>query len=354
MSEEKITIRKGDDMHVHFRTGDILKTVVGFTARQFKRAVIMPNTTNPNTGKPAPILTADNARRYYAEITNRCGNEFDPLMTIQITDNTTPEIIAEAKKAGVIAGKVYPLGVTTNSQNGLRSYREMDHVWEAMEQAGMLLLLHGESPEPDVFCLDREEKFLSVLEEISEGFPKLKIVLEHITTAPAVQAVRALDNVAATITAHHLLLTLDDVVGDKLSPHNFCKPLAKRPHDRQALIASATSGSPKFFFGSDSAPHLRLNKECSQGCAGCFTAPIALPLLTQVFEEIGALDKLENFTSKFGTDFYGLPQNVGAITLVKKDWVVPNEYRMPCFVSDKSAEIVPFMAGQTLHWQVAE
>lgn len=330
-------IMKGDDMHLHFRRGKIMQAVVGFTAKQFKRAVVMPN-TDP------PILTADDAVKYWNEIRSCCTGEFEPLMTIQITEATTPSMIIDAKKVGVVAGKIYPHGVTTNSHNGVSDFRKIARVLYTMQQENMLLLLHGESPDPNVFCLDREEKFLSTLQRISTGFPDLKIVLEHVTTSDAVCAVMELKNVSATITVHHLVLTLDDVVGNLIAPHNFCKPLAKRPEDREVLLQAATSGNPKFFYGGDSAPHLKKNKECSHGCAGVFNAPVALPLLAQIFEERNALDCLGYFVSRSGAKFYGLVPSCEPITLVKEDWVVPGEYD----------GIVPFMAGKTLHWKVAE
>lgn len=336
MSAEKLTIIKGDDMHCHLRRGKIMKSVAWLTAGQFKRAVVMPN-TNP------PILTAEDALQYCHEIELYCPS-LKPLMTIQINDLTTPAIIAEARQAGVVAGKVYPQGVTTNSQNGVTDFKNIYPALREMQKQNMLLLLHGESPDPEIFCLDREEEFLPILSTITQQFPKLKIVLEHITTEQAFRTVLMHDNVAATITVHHLLLTLDDVVGGMIQPHNFCKPLAKRSYDRETLLAAATSGSPKFFYGGDSAPHLRKNKECDHGCAGVFNAPVALPLLAQIFEERNALEQLENFVSRFGAGFYGLPKNSEIIELVKEDWMVPQEYD----------GIVPFMAGKTLRWKVAD
>ncbi|MCX6722157.1 MAG: dihydroorotase, partial [Candidatus Staskawiczbacteria bacterium] len=239
---------------------------------------------------------------------------------------------------------VYPIGVTTNSQNGVQDFKRIYGVLEAMQECGMLLLLHGESPKPEVFCMEREKKFHSTLISIAEKFPDLKIVLEHITTSDSVDIVKMFDNVAATITIHHLMITLDDVVGGMLSPHHFCKPIAKRPQDRMALREAAFSGSPKFFYGGDSAPHLKEKKECACGCAGVFNAPVALPLLVQLFEEFCRLDLLENFASTFGARFYGLPRNTKRIQLVKQDWTVPSEY----------SGIVPFMAGKTLHWKMAD
>jgi dihydroorotase len=293
----------------------------------------MPNTTKP-------ILTARDAVRYREEIIFETPVWFKPLMTIKLVRSTTPEVIADAKDAGVVAGKVYPEGVTTNSDDGVRNVKELYGVFEAMEKAGMILCLHGEVP--DAFCLDREDAFLLALEDIATTFPKLKIVLEHITTASAAHVVTVLPaNVAATITVHHLFITLDDVIGGMLSPHNFCKPVAKRPHDREALLRAAVSGNPKFFLGTDSAPHAAEKKECASGCAGCFTAPMALPALASIFDREGALNKLEAFTSTFGAEFYGLPLNEGEISLVKEDWRIP-----------QVCGVVPFMAGKTLSWRL--
>ena len=333
----KIAVKKGDDMHLHLRRGQILRSVIGFTSSQFKRAVIMPN-TGP------PILTAKDAVAYRDEIMQYQVGDFQPLMTIQVTDCTTPAMIEEAKEAGVVAGKVYPQGVTTNSQNGIANFKAIYPALREMQNQQMLLLLHGESPDPEVFCLDREEVFLSTLANLAGDFPELKIVLEHITTEKAVLAVKKFENVAATITAHHLLLTLDDVIGNLISPHNFCKPIAKRPEDRWTLRQAAISGNPKFFYGGDSAPHAKEMKECSNGCAGIFNAPVALPLLAQIFAKYSGFSFLNDFISKFGADFYGLPQTKETIILAEKDWPVPNEYD----------GIVPFMAGKTLRYQVID
>ena len=342
MSATRIRIRKGDDMHCHLRTGLVMRAVTDFTAEQFKRAVVMPNTT-------PPILVAEDVEEYRWHINSCRLGGFEPLMTIQITGETSPRIIAEAKKAGAIAGKVYPQGVTTNSQNGVSNFKAIYPALEKMQELGMPVLFHGEDPWEKAICLHREKMFLPTLYDIATDFPKLKIVLEHITTEDAFRMVTMLDNVAATITAHHLVLTLDDIVGGMIQPHNFCKPIAKFPEDREALLRAATSGSPKFFFGSDSAPHVRDDKECSQGCAGVFSAPVALALLAQIFEERNALDKMENFVSRFGADFYGLPQNTQTIGLSKETWTVPEFYSVRNGLDD----IVPFMAGRQLPWRVS-
>lgn len=328
-----------DDFHLHLRRGDLLKAVIGQSAYQFARGLIMPNTV-------PPILNAAFVDNYFVEIRLALRNlrlpNFKPLFAIKLNHRTTPETIREAINVGAVAGKVYPIGVTTNSDDGVSDFESMAPVFAAMEKWGMVLCLHGEKP--GEFCLDREVEFLPTLDCLAKNFPKLRIVLEHISTAKAVERVQSLPNtVAATITAHHLLLTLDDVIGGKLRPHNFCLPIAKRPKDRAAVRMAAISGNPKFFFGSDSAPHLKGDKECAEGCAGCYTAPVAMPLLVQIFERMNALDKLENFTSKFGADFYHLPLNEGTLVLEKRPWTVPKEIN----------GVVPFLAGETMEWSFA-
>jgi dihydroorotase len=343
-SKTKIRIRRPDDFHVHLRQGEMLSHVVGATATTFGRALVMPNTT-------PPIRTGADAMAYKARILDAVrtvlGSDwgFEPLMTIKLLPTTTPDVVREARAAGVVAAKLYPAGVTTNSDDGI----EVDRlgaiyvdpkVLEAMQEVDMVLCLHGEVP--GVFCLDREEAFLEALRGLSTKFPRLRIVLEHVTCQAAVDAVTELPpNVAATITAHHLLLSLDDVVGDKIRPHHFCKPIAKYPSDRTALVIAATSGSRKFFLGTDSAPHARGTKECDSGCAGVYTAPIAMEVLAEVFEQADALERLEGFTSVFGADFYRLPRNEDYVELVK-EWVdVPKE--LP-------GNLVPFRAGEKLTW----
>ncbi len=333
----RFEMRMPDDFHLHLRSGEMLRAVLPHTARQFKRAIIMPNTT-------PPVLNDVDVRAYRQEIVTapNCSG-FEPLMTIQIIEATTPETIFQAKAAGAGAGKVYPRGMTTNSANGVYDYEKIYPVLAAMEECGMLVLFHGESPDPDAFCLDREAKFLKILKSVASAFPHLKIVMEHTTTAKAVDCVYELpSNVAATITVHHLFLTLNDVIGDKLEPHHFCKPVAKRPEDRAVLITAAIGGNPKFFLGTDSAPHLKGMKECSSGCAGVYTAPVAIPLLLELFEQHGATDKLEDFCSGFGADFYGLPRNKETIALVREEWTVP-------LICDG---VVPFRAGQKIGWRM--
>jgi dihydroorotase len=330
-------MRKPDDFHLHLRNGALLRAVLPHTARQFKRAVIMPNTAQP-------ILNGTDLCAYRTEIleaANGCG--FQPLMTIQIVEDTMPHTVVEARNAGAVAGKIYPRGMTTNSANGVSNYKAIYPTLAAMEECGMLALFHGESPDPEVFCLDREVEFLKILRDMARTFPHLKIVMEHCTTARGVYCVSDLDdNVAATITVHHLFLTLNDVIGDKLEPHHFCKPVAKRPGDRAALLAVAMSDDPKFFLGTDSAPHLRGAKECTSGCAGVYTAPVAIPLLFDLFNQNGKQDAFENFCSGFGADFYGLPRNQEKILLVPEKWSVPPMYE----------GIVPFWAGKEIGWRV--
>jgi dihydroorotase len=344
-----VTLRRPDDFHLHLRDGDLLAAVLPSSSAVFGRGLVMPNIE-------PPVLTGDDAERYRKQVVGARpatdAERFEPLMTIKIVASTTRRVVDEARAAGVVAGKLYPEGVTTNSADGVRDVMALGEVFQAMSVAGMVLCLHGETP--DTFCLDREGRFVDeVLPYLAGTFPDLRIVLEHVSTAAAVAWIRAQPastgrrtgrrtGVAATVTVHHLLLTLDDVVGGMLSPHHFCKPVAKRPEDRAAIVAAATSGDPRFFLGTDSAPHLRGAKECAQGCAGVFTAPVALPLLAELFDDRGVLDRLDDFCSGFGADFYGLPRNEGTVRLVREPWVVPDEL----------AGIVPLRAGATLPWRV--
>lgn len=332
---EEITIRRPDDWHVHLRDGAMLEAVAADTARHFSRALVMPNLT-------PPVRTGAEAMAYKERILAATqGLDFDPLMTIKLLPETSAETVAEAKQAGVIAGKLYPQGVTTNSEDGWSEIEALDGAFAAMEEVGMVLCLHGEAP--DAFCIDRELRFVEdTLPSIAERFPKLRIVLEHVSTCAGVRAVKELSNVAGTITAHHLILTLDDVIGGALNPHNFCKPVAKRPEDRDSLVAAALE-SEAFFLGTDSAPHLRENKECPSGCAGVYTAPVALGLVAEVFEAHGALERLEAFTSERGARFYEVPLNEGRVTLRRGEWPVPADF----------AGVVPMRASQALAWQVS-
>lgn len=300
----------------------------------------------PNT-RPRAILTADDVTWYRHQLLAVGEPNFTPLMTIEIRDNTTPQMIHDAKSAGAIAGKVYPLGVTTNSDEGLRDFFSDNtlETFSAMQETGMLLLIHGELDTGHTLVTQREQSFLPTLHKLASAFPNLKIVLEHVSSIKGIEAVKSLGpNVAATITAHHLCLTLNDVIGHGVCPHNACAPMPKSYEDRAALIAAATSGDPKFFFGSDSAPHAITNKECARGALGLLTAPVVPSVLAEIFEANGALDKLQNFTSKFGAEFYNLPLNQQTITLIKQKWTVPQLY----------GNIVPFKAGETLNWQLAK
>lgn len=334
-----LELRIPDDFHVHLRQGDLLRSVLPPTIRSFGRVLVMPNTE-------PPILTANHTKLYRREIERLVplGTKFEPLMTIQITERTTPAMIRAAASARVVAGKIYPKGMTTNSGNGVENFEKTYTTLEAMSEVGMVLCIHGESPTAKG-CLEREHAFLPTLGAIVSRFPTLRIVLEHITTQLSVSIVESMgDNCAATITPHHLLLTLDDIVGDKLRPHHFCKPLPKYPDDRKALIQASISGKPRFFLGTDSAPHPQHRKECDHGCAGVFNSPVALCVLAQLFEANNALDKLENFTSTFGAQFYGLGLNTETIKLTRKSWVVP-EY---------TGSVKNFLAGEELAWRIQD
>lgn len=340
-----IEIRKPDDFHAHLRSRDLnlLKNVALFTAKYFRRALVMPNTI-------PSILTGYDAVRYYWEIKKALEKDgldldFTPLLTIKLTDETTPQIICEARNLGVVAAKLYPRGATTNSQDGVSDVEKLGAVFEEMQKVGMVLSIHGEMP--GMPSDDAEYEFLKgPFWWIYLNFEELKIVWEHITTADIANLlVRYPDRVAGTITAHHLVLNRDDVMGN---PHNYCRPPAKRPEDREALIRAATSGNSKFFFGSDSAPHWETQKFYG-GSAGVFSAPVALPVLAQVFEKTNALDRLEDFTSRFGAEFYGLPLNTEKIKLVKRSWM-PNFFLEGAVDERTKGKLVLFKAGQLLNW----
>lgn len=323
-----------DDMHVHLRDGEQLRAVAPYTAEHFGRALVMPNLSKP-------VLDGGDVAAYMTKIHEATrGHDFQPLMTVKLLPSTTGAVLESALRAGAVAAKFYPEGVTTNSDDGARSITELYPALAAMQDLNLVLCLHGETP--GVFCMDRENHFLQDLERAALDFPRLRMVLEHVTTRDAVDVVEFLPkNVAATITPHHLEITLDDVVGDKLRPHLFCKPIAKRPTDRAALIRAATSGSSKFFLGTDSAPHKVGSKECSSGCAGVFCAPTALSVLAQVFTDAGASENLEKFACKNGADFYDLQYNRGEVHIRRESWIVPNFY----------GDVVPYRAGETLAWR---
>ena len=341
---DQLTLTPPDDWHLHVRDGEALLTAVPHTARQFRRAIIMPNLT-------PPVTTTEQAVAYRQRILEAvpAGVKFDPLMTLYLTDRTPPEEIARAKASGVVHGvKLYPAGATTNSDSGVTDISLCHETLAAMAVEDLPLLVHGEVTHADIDIFDREAVFIDeVLKPLVDRLPSLRVVFEHITTADAVTFVlEAPDNIAATITAHHLLLNRNDLLVGGIRPHNYCLPVLKRERHREALVAAATSGSPKFFLGTDSAPHSRDTKEHACGCAGCFTAPAALELYAQAFEAVGKLDQLEGFASHHGPDFYRLPRNEGSVQLVRETWAQPPT--LP-YLDD---EIVPFMAEQPLSWRM--
>ncbi len=335
-----------DDWHLHFRDGDMLQETVPATARCFRRAVVMPNLV-------PPVTTGALASAYRERIlaARPAGSSFEPVMTIYLTDTTTAQDIRDAKAAGVLAAKLYPAGATTNSHSGVSSLSKLYPVLEAMVEHDMLFLVHGEVTDNHVDIFDREAVFIEQhLRQIVASFPQLRIVLEHITTADAVEFVKnAGANVAATITPQHLLLNRNDMLVGGIRPHNYCLPVLKRRTHQEALRAVVASGNPKFFLGTDSAPHAKHRKETACGCAGCYSAWSAIELYAQVFEELGVIEKLEGFASHYGADFYRLPRNSGQIKLVKQPWTVPEEITLP-----DGSPIVPFYAGQTLHWKLQD
>lgn len=339
-----ITIQKPDDWHLHFRDGDILKETVAATARCFQRAIVMPNLVPPVTN--AAKISAYRERILAAR---PAGSQFEPLMVLYLTNQTTKQDIADAKAAGAVAAKLYPAGATTNSDAAVSALDSLFPIFEEMQQQGMLLLIHGEVTDNHIDIFDREKEFIDQhLTRIVTAFPELKIVFEHITTKDAAEFVIAAgDNVAATITPQHLLLNRNDLLVGGVKPHNYCLPVLKRNIHQQALRAVVASGNSKFFLGTDSAPHEKRAKENACGCAGCYSAWSAIELYTHVFDELDALDKLEGFASHYGADFYGLPRNTDTITLQKQDWTIPEQIILP-----NGEPIVPFFAGQTCTWQI--
>ena len=340
---DTLTLTRPDDWHLHVRDGAALHAVVPHTAAQFGRAIIMPNL------RP-PVTTAQQAMDYKARILQAvpAGLQFEPLMTLYLTDNLPPDEIARAKAAGVVACKLYPAGATTNSDMGVTNIRNIYPVLEAMQREGMLLLVHGEVTSPDIDLFDREAVFIDQhLEPLRKDFPGLKIVMEHITTREAAQYVAAgNDMLGATITCHHLLYNRNALFTGGIRPHYYCLPVLKRETHRLALVEAATSGNPRIFLGTDSAPHAAHLKEHATGCAGCYTAHAAIELYAEAFEEAGALDKLEGFASFYGADFYGLPRNTSTITLRKQAWAVPESYAYG------DAQLKPLRAGDTLAWKL--
>lgn len=339
-----ITLTTPDDWHLHLRDGGEMRDVLPHTVRRFARAVVMPNL------KP-PVTTVERAAAYRERILAAIpeGSRFEPLMTLYLTDNTSADEIIRAKRSGFVHGvKYYPAGATTNSESGVTDIARCHAALDKMQELGVPLLVHGEVADPGVDVFDREKVFIErVLAPLVARFIRLKVVLEHVTTEEGVEFVKgAGENIAATITAHHLLMNRNAMFAGGLNPHHYCLPVLKRELDRQALAAAATSGSPKFFLGTDSAPHSRGAKESASGCAGIFTSHAALELYAEVFEHANTLDKLEGFASFFGADFYGLPRNRETITLTPESWRVPDELPFG------NGKLTPFRAGEMIGWKL--
>ena len=343
MSPSTLSLTRPDDWHLHLRDGDALRAVLPHTARQFARAIVMPNLKPPVT---TTALALDYRRRIVEALPE--GADFQPLMTLYLTDRTPPDEMRRAREAGIVALKLYPAGATTNSDAGVTDIRKTYATLEAMQREGLLLLLHGEVTDTDIDVFDREAVFIErVLQPLRRDFPALKIVLEHITTREAAQYVAAGDErLAATITAHHLLYNRNAIFQGGLRPHYYCLPVLKREEHRRALVAAATSGSPKFFLGTDSAPHAAVLKEHAAACAGCYTALSALELYAAAFEAAGALDKLEGFAGHHGADFYGLPRNAGRVTLKREPWTLPESLPFG------AQQLKPLGGGETLGWRL--
>ena len=344
MSPDTLTLTRPDDWHLHLRDGDSLRAVLPDTARRFGRAIVMPNLL-------PPVRTVDDALAYRDRILAALpsGMRFEPLMTLYLTEATTPADIRAAKASGQVhAVKYYPAGATTNSQSGVTDLSRCNDVFEAMQDAGMPLLLHGEVTDGDVDVFDREAVFIERhLRRLVDAYPRLKIVLEHVTTREGIDFVRsARSGVAATLTAHHLLMNRNAMFRGGLRPHAYCLPVIKRELHRQALLAAATSGDPRFFLGTDSAPHARSAKESGCGCAGIYTAHAGIELYAEAFDAAGALDRLEGFASFHGPDFYGLPRNSETITLARAPWQVPDELPLA------TGKLVPLRAGESISWRL--
>jgi dihydroorotase len=347
MSQSKaphqITLTRPDDWHIHLRDGAALNRTVADAAAQFARAIVMPNLV-------PPVMNAEQALDYKARIlaARPAGSQFEPLMVLYLTDSTDPTEIVKAKAAGVTACKLYPAGATTNSASGVTDLTKIYPVLEAMQKAGMPFLLHGEVTDSAIDIFDREKAFLDrTFGKLVNTFPELKMVLEHITTSDSAEFVAAAPaNIAATITAHHLLYNRNHMLAGGIRPHYYCLPILKRNTHQEALIKAAISGSSKFFLGTDSAPHAKDKKEAACGCAGSYTAYAAIELYAEAFEDAGALDKLEGFASHFGPDFYQLPRNTDKITLVKREWQAPET------LAFADTTLVPLRAGENLRWQL--
>lgn len=341
---QTLTLTHPDDWHIHLRSGSALKSTVKDAAQQFSRAIVMPNLVPPVTNSAL-------AKQYRQEIKNHIpdGSSFSPLMTLYLTDTTSTEDIEQAMQTEYIkACKLYPAGATTNSDSGLSRIENAYPVFEAMQKHGMPLLIHGEVTDSDIDIFDREKVFIDrILKPLVKKFPHLKIVLEHITTSDAVEFVNSCgENIAATITAHHLLNNRNDMLVGGIRPHLYCLPILKRQQHQQALLQAATSGSAKFFLGTDSAPHVKENKETACGCAGCYTAFAAIELYAEAFDSMNALDKLEGFASFHGPDFYGLARNESNITLIKQPWQMPDQLALGGDV------VIPYRAGEKMCWQL--
>ncbi|MGX1202941.1 dihydroorotase [Marinobacter sp. MBR-105] len=340
----QITITRPDDWHLHVRDGDILNDVVPATAACFGRAIIMPNLVPPVTDASAAMAYRDRI------LAAARGTDFQPLMTLYLTESTTAETIREAKAAGVVAAKLYPAGATTNSASGVTDIRNIYPVLEAMADCGMLLLVHGEVTDSDIDIFDREKVFLErVLAPTLTAFPSLRVVLEHITTADSAEFVRNHqgNNLGATLTPQHLMYNRNHMLVGGIRPHLYCLPILKRNKHQEALREVVASGDPRFFLGTDSAPHAKDKKEAACGCAGCYSAYGAIGLYADIFEELGILDKLEAFASFNGADFYGLPRNTDTVTLVREPWTMPEILPLA------GGGIVPLKAGETVNWRLA-
>lgn len=342
----QLTLTRPDDWHLHLREGAALRAVLPYTAARFARAIVMPNLM-------PPVTTLERARAYRAEILEALpsGSSFEPLMTLYLTDATTAQDIATAHESGDVAAvKLYPAGATTNSSAGVTSMAKVRPALEAMQRTGLPLLVHGEVTDEDVDVFDRERVFIDrVMMALRRDFPALRIVFEHITTADAAALVsESGEGLAATITPQHLLLSRNQLLAGRLRPHHYCAPVLKREDDRKALVEAATSGNARFFLGTDSAPHARGAKECAAGCAGVFTAHAALELYAEVFDAVGALNRLEGFASHHGPDFYGLPRNTEHTTLTRTPWRVPDTIQLGDDV------LVPMRAGQSIAWQITD
>ncbi len=339
-----ITITRPDDWHLHLRDGAALNAVVADTAKQFGRAIVMPNLRPPVTTTALAAAYRDRIVQALPE-----GTDFKPLMTLYLTDKTSVEEVLKAKASGLVYGvKMYPAGATTNSDSGVTSIDNCANALATMQKAGLPLLVHAEVTDADVDVFDREKVFIDRhMKPLIDKYPNLKVVFEHITTKDAADFVAtAGENVAATITVHHLLMNRNDMFKGGIRPHHYCLPILKREEHRLALVKAAISGSTKFFLGTDSAPHAKNTKEAMCGCAGMYTAHAAIELYAEVFESVNALDKLEGFASFYGADFYGLPRNADQVTLVKESWQVPESYPYDGDV------LVPLRAGQIINWKL--